>query len=101
MKNNKCIIIMINFVLGACFLGCAHTDNTAKAAAPTTIKYHRKGKEYIARLATDAEMKSAGLTRDCSCGQYKCIGNRVYKCMAAGDGSCHWYGTNEDCIGKR
>ena len=33
----------------------------------------------------------------CSCGDEKCSGGKVQRCMAGGGGSCTWYPTNQVC----
>jgi hypothetical protein len=61
------------------------------------IMYTVAGKEYTATPATADEIKQAGLSETCSCGQEQCRGGWVWRCMAGGGGQCVWYRTNEVC----
>lgn len=53
---------------------------------------------FLAVLATMASIcLSASSVFACECGEEKCVGGWVQRCMAGGGGSCTWYPTNEVC----
>jgi hypothetical protein len=59
--------------------------------------YIKKGETYTAVRVNAEQLRKAGKSRGCNCGDESCEGGWVWRCMAGGGGECEWYATNEVC----